>query len=252
MIDVFIINMLKDVQKKKEMNLQLENQENLNVTFIKAIEGKEMTDKELSDLTNLNKFKERYKTFATLPALGCSLSHLSVYKKIKDDVNLDVALILEDDAKLCPKLADKLIYWVNLLQNTDQPVVILLTPGFKYLKKDLVEVHQGSELYHLHSGVMTSGYLINKEACKLLYDKLTPASYLADAWGEFCKMGLVLYGIKPHLISFSGELGEIGKSQRLQQRTCFQLIRFRLASIKGFISRVVAYVKGYRKSTKNW
>lgn len=243
--------MLKDVQKKKKMEHQIQNQKGLDIYFIEAIEGKKLNDKQISIMADFAKLKQRHGAFATLPALGCSLSHLSVYKKVIES-QLKSALILEDDAILSNNLANQLTYWNEFLQRSDTPIVILLTPDFRYRKVDLIETQSNHKLYQLGGGFMTSGYLINCQGCALLYDNLRPVSYFADEWGEFCKMGLTLYGIVPHIISYSNERGEIGLSQHCQKRTIWQLIRYRLANIKGYISRIKTNAKGYRRSKKLW
>lgn len=251
MITTFIINMLKDVQKREKMKRQLQKQNDLEICFIEAIEGKKLSNEQISKLADYPKFKDRYGDFATLPALGCSLSHLSVYKKIIDS-QIKSALILEDDAILSANLAKQLEYWINFIQKSDKPIVILLTPDFRYKKGNLIDSQSQKKLYQLDCGFMTSGYLINNQGCVLLYKKLRPVSYFADEWSEFCKMGINLYGIVPHIISYSGELGEIGLSQHSQKRSFWQIIRYKLANIKGFISRIMSYAKGYRRSKRLW
>ena len=70
MLPVFVINMKKDVIKKAQMERQLRQQDNLTVTYIDAVEGKKLTDAELRDLADMRLFRQRYNSFATLPALG--------------------------------------------------------------------------------------------------------------------------------------------------------------------------------------
>lgn len=254
MLPVFVINMKKDVIKKAQMERQLRQQDNLTVTYIDAVEGKKLTDAELKNLADMRRFRQRYNSFATLPALGCSLSHLRTYDLIAEQDIIDYALIIEDDAILCNNLNSELQPVIKFIkERSAEPTAILLTPDFYYNKSNLIRDDASSkQIFRLSGGYMTSGYLINRAGCHLLANKLKPVSYLADAWSDFCRMGLHLYGVIPHLISYSNELGEIGRSQHQQVRSYYQYIRYRLANIKGAFSRLMAYSKGIRRARKQW
>ena len=128
MIKTYILKMEKDVQKRATSESQLNKQKNLDINFFKAIEGKKLTEKELLTQVDMQKMKKRYNNFATLPAIGCALSHWNIYNQItlqKDKY----ALIFEDDALLSEDLSDK-IKKVESFLLTDNPVAILFTPEF--------------------------------------------------------------------------------------------------------------------------
>ena len=248
----YVINMEKDVQKRMLIEQQLVKQANLEIVFFKAIEGRKLNREELRNSVNMDLFKKRYHDFATLPAIGCSLSHWSLYCMMSEAAD-PYALILEDDALLSPNLACKIGNFESFLCS-DTPTVILLTPEFVYGLKQEVKATDGLSLYALCGGTMASGYLINKAGAELLEKNLYPISYLADMWDDFVEMGLKVYGIVPHLVSYPEGLGEIGRSQHDSvEKGLYQKIRYRLAFMKGKVwVFLFVYMKGLRISSKKW
>lgn len=248
----YVINMEKDVQKRALIESQLAKQKELEVIFFKAIEGRKLTKEELESQVDMKNFRERYGDFATLPAIGCALSHWNIYKLIAEGED-EYALVLEDDALLSENMVQK----IRLLENwllTDTPVVILLTPEFVYGINNKVALLEGFTLYRLMGGTMASGYVINKKAACLLKEKLFPVSFLADVWEEFIRMGLYLYGVVPHIVSYPEGLGEIGRSQQdKSKKGVFKKVRFYLGYLKGRLYLIFCvYLKGLRISRKKW
>lgn len=249
----YVINMEKDAQKRALIESQLIKQEGLDVTVFKAIEGRKLNEDDLNRLVDREALFNKYRDFATLPAIGCSLSHWGVYDLMLKNGD-EYALILEDDALLSNNLCSKIKQLEAYLLD-DHPTVVLLTPDFVYRLSDKVSMMSDEySLFALESGTMASGYLINKSAAKLLKEKLMPISYLADAWGDFIKFGLRVFGVVPHMISFPDGLGEIGRSQHnIAEMGLLKRIRYFLAGIKG---RLYVFffidMRGMRISRKKW
>ena len=107
MIKTYVLNMEKDVQKRATIESQLEQQKDLDVTIFKAIEGRKLTEQELNEWVDMSAMQKRYNNFATLPAIGCALSHWNIYKMIAT-YQEPYALILEDDALLSANLANQI------------------------------------------------------------------------------------------------------------------------------------------------
>lgn len=246
----YIINMAKDVAKREQILSQLKDFPKGDVEIFEACEGRKLTDHELQYFGYL-KFKQKYGAFGTLPAFGCSISHFSVYKKVAAEN--DAALILEDDAILSDNLYLKLPILHEYINSLHTASAILLTPEFIYNKKDLFTIDNNTiQVTKVKSGCMTTGYIINAEAAKLFSAELFPIRYLADEWREFIKMGLSLYGVVPHMVSYSGELGEIGMSQIGQKKTILNKIHFFLGGIKAKAEYMLQSLKGYRISKRLW
>lgn len=243
----YVVNMEKDVQKLKQVSEQFPFYPDIDFRIWKACEGKRLTEEQKKELISPT-FYTRYGSKATLPAVGCSLSHVQIYQNIVEQ-QLPYAMIIEDDAILAKSL--KMESFIPLLSR-EVPTAILLTPDFRYKKSDKYLQIGESSVYCLDNGLMTSGYLINNAAAKLLSDNLMPIKYLADAWADFVNMGLHLYGVTPHLVSFPDELGEIGLSQRQQYNHSHLSVRRFLGYAHWKMYNWYLWIKGYRRASKLW
>jgi glycosyl transferase family 25 len=101
---IYVINLKKDISKKEFMISQLSNL-NLNYEFIDAVYGKELNEKEVKGLTNLELTVNSIGRGLSLGELGCALSHKSIYEKIIEKKQ-KYALILEDDININSGVVD--------------------------------------------------------------------------------------------------------------------------------------------------
>lgn len=246
-IPTFVVNMIKDHEKHDRIAKILDEFPMLEYNFIKAVEGKKLSASELGSLVDMCTFKKRYAHQATLPAIGCSLSHLMIYNNVKNSDK--PSLILEDDASLAIDFYSQLKPIYNWLSQIDYPTVILLSPCFSYNKYRPKRFISGkSSVVDVIHGQMTSGYMINRQAARLLSEKLSPVRYLADDWDEMKKWGLNVLGVVPNLTDCPIELGEIGLSQQVENKkkvTIFNIIMSKL----WFRIRVIF---GMRYSNRSW
>lgn len=242
----YVVNMQKDVGKKTAMEAQLAFHPELDWQFWVAVEGRKLTPEQQAEMI-LPAFKERYGKSATLPAAGCSLSHISIYRDMVAN-DISHALILEDDARLQPDLhLDK----IKDMLETDRPVAILLTSDFWYTNTPITKIDSKHSIFPVYDGYMTSGYMINKAAAQLLIKHIYPVQYTADAWKIFISLGLNLYGITPHIISFPDGIGELGAAGN-NPNTTWQKLRSKLIIFILEIIFIKKYIQGCRKSRKKW
>ena len=244
----YVVNMKRDTEKRSRMEQQLKNF-SLDVTFFEAIDGSQLSSDELKQWVNIEESKKRYGDYFTLPAIGCSLSHYRLYQTISSQ-NDDIVMILEDDAILAPGLESII---EEIAKNIDKnvPVAVLLTPGFAYYKKNKALFVEDSSVYNLSGGLMTSGYLINRSATQLLEKHLYPIRYVADQWNVFVSLGLKLFGVVPHIVSFPQGYGEIGSSilNAIQQKKNNRLRSFlgrRKANLLSFLYRLCGRAESKR------
>ncbi len=243
----YVVNMEKDTQKRELITKQLKQHPELNWQVFKAVEGRKLSDQEQKEMI-LPEFFSRYGRNATLPAVGCSLSHIGIYKDMIN-TNTKFALILEDDAILS---LDLKLDSITQILDVDAPVAVLLTPDFWYHKDaNAINIDAKYKIYQLNAGVMTSGYAINLAAVKLLVPMIFPVRYTADAWSQFIKLGLELYGVVPHVISYPDGYGEIGLSQHMY-KTLYEKLRFAAVIVYIKILNAKNYLIGNRKSLKKW
>lgn len=247
MIQTYVVNLEKDVKKRERMTEHLLKIPFLDVVFSKAVEGRKLSPDELDHLADMAEFKKRYGHKATLPALGCSLSHLEIYKNTCK--SSDPVLILEDDATLAENFTAKIKPIYEWLSKQSEPTVILLSPCFSYNKyKRCLFSSNTSKIVNVLHGQMTSGYMINPAAARLLAVKLQPVRYLADDWDYMKRWGLKMMGVVPNLTDCPTELGEIGLSQVGPDAP----MESRFYKLKSILSFRIRHLLGMRYSNRAW
>jgi|MucameStandDraft_1065616.scaffolds.fasta_scaffold05698_6 GR25 family glycosyltransferase involved in LPS biosynthesis len=246
-IPTFVVNMVKDIEKRNKIAEILDEFPMLDYKFVKAVEGKKLSTGELEVLVDMCAFKNRYGHQATLPAIGCSLSHIMIYNEAKKAQK--PWLILEDDASLATDFYTQLKPIYNWLLQIDAPTVILLSPCFSYnMYRPKRFISGKSSVVDVVHGQMTSGYLLNPQAACLLSENLTPVRYLADDWDEMTEWGLNVLGVVPNLTDCPIELGEIGLSQQVENEKSDTLFNTILSKL-WFRIRVIF---GLRYSNRSW
>lgn len=190
---VFIINLKRSVERKKSLQERCE-QLGLEVKFIKAVDGKALTNKEIKRATApLN--------YAFLPGeIGCALSHQFIYKKMIRE-KIKAALILEDDVTL-PDFLPKLLEKISL--NKAQAEVLLLSRVNKYFKKPIELLDNHLSIHRIQSATTTHSYIINLPAAINLLDALYPVWMTADKWNLFEDYSLLkAYAVIPAPVELS-------------------------------------------------
>lgn len=190
----FIINLAERSDRKNFMQDQL-NKLNLNYQFIEAIDGRKLSDDEINKVT-LN-FADSY---LTKGEIGCALSHLKVYKKMVNE-NIDIALVLEDDAILANDLSSTLRE-INAIDNKQKPNIYLLSRADSFIKNQKIS----NNIYRIKDASAAHGYIINIKAAKNLISQLHPIRYEADMWSIFNFFGFAkIYCVHPYLIEVAGQ-----------------------------------------------
>lgn len=247
----YVINLLRDVKKRDKIEQQLLRHPELDYQIWEAIEGNKLSIEQQHQFGYFD-FKNKYDYLGTLPAFGCSLSHYRVYEEIVKQ-NVPCALILEDDAIISKSLVKQIDNINTFLSSHDEPLAILLTPDFIYHKNDVVlSKDHVLNVVKIQYGYMTSGYIINQLGAELLSRKLFPIKYIADEWAEFKKIGLKVYGVVPHLISFPDEIGEIGASQLKSRNNWILWLRHMIGNFRAQFINKKLFRNGLRKSEKLW
>lgn len=240
----YIINMLKDTQKRAYMEKLFSFKSFYECEYQVAIEGKKLTPAQIDGMVDFEALKKRYGNGATLPAVGCSLSHWNVYCDMVEH-QCPLAVIFEDDAIINDDSEKYIQKLQEIIFNQDKPIVVLLTPLFAYnIHNPFIEI-DGYKVYKVLGGWMAAGYMINNQAAKLLKKNLYPIQYVADDWRIFEKFGIDIYGIVPHITSYKDGKGEIGTSIKENKLTFID--RFKI-----WRGNTIGFIKGERLSKKKW
>lgn len=195
-MQVFVINLERDLERRHSIEKQLKTL-NLNFEFFKAYYGKDLTPGELSKHFNPKRAYRNYSYKLSPAHIGCSLSHVMLYKKIIDN-NIAVACIFEDDIVL-PHNTKIVLDEIKDFISHSNPQVILLSPS-KPMGKVLFKF-KGYSIRAFKSGFFTSSYIINQAAADILYNHLYPVKHVADCW-EYLKRHRIIdiYSLCPGLI----------------------------------------------------
>ncbi|PHM44705.1 glycosyltransferase family 25 protein [Xenorhabdus miraniensis] len=195
---IFVINLEKDIDRKLSIQNQLEKV-SLDAEFITGVYGRGLSDEQIKKIC-----PDFNKIYLTLGEVGCSMSHLNVYKKIIDN-NIPISLVLEDDVIFDNNLTAVL----SSLEKDPQalssnPFVFLLNKTNEYFdsfKKPLTDEHT---IVNVIDSAGAFGYILNLAAAKNLYQYLQPVRFVADEWKIFREHNVIkLKGIIPPPITHS-------------------------------------------------
>lgn len=175
-----------------------------------AINGREIDAKryvtKVAYETLLLNEKNRYRTKhyqLTRGAIGCYLSHVSIFKKLLEDPDCDYYVIFEDDAAILPKVEHKL--QVALRYAPDDWDIILLAP----IMEVILERTPMFKKYESFWGLC--GYVINKRGARKFVEEFDakPIAMQIDSKMSLMIMEdkLTVYGYNEKLIWHDRSMG---------------------------------------------
>ena len=195
MITTYVINLEKERERKMYMENLLKPYTFLNVEFINAVNGNELSEEEISNVFDEDLAYKRYGRKLNRGEIGCTLSHYKCYKKLLDSTN-HFALILEDDITIIRDL-----YYIKEIykyMDTSEPCVLFLSADYWW--KVNIDKSNSFSIRSVFDACGTYAYLINKAAAKFILDKNKKASCVADNWSLYRYQGLKLKAIFPYMI----------------------------------------------------
>ena len=95
-LKTYVVNLEKSVARKQYMQELLKNCEFLDIEFMKAIDGRLMSEDQRKDLFDYDASMKHYGRYLNEGEVGCALSHRSCYKALLDS-DRSYAMVLEDD-----------------------------------------------------------------------------------------------------------------------------------------------------------
>lgn len=189
----YIINLENARDRKEAMEYQAKRS-GLHYELVPAIDGRKIP-------TNLLSILKKEHSYAVTPGeIGCSLSHLTVYKALtaSDD---ECALVLEDDVSL----PEDIFHFLNEIECSipkKTPSIYLLSKVNHYNGKTIINLSNGHSVHDVYNATFAHAYIINKPAARILLDKLFPVWCVADQWQTFKEFGFIrLLGVHPEYIS---------------------------------------------------
>ena len=182
----YIINLERSGERRKHI-LQEAERCNLEYELIKAVDGNKLSDSDYEKFCDMDEVR-KYPGWLNSGAIGCSLSHYNVYKKIIED-NVEMALVLEDDIILRDDLSEMLVRIKENIRSNE--IISLFYASFAPCQLSNQNVVSLSADYDLHfpmdvnQPMMAAAYVITKEAARTLSDVILPIRGAADSWGYY-------------------------------------------------------------------
>lgn len=153
--NIYVINLDSSKDRLESIKKQLDKQK-LNFTRIPAINGKQLTEKEIEK--NCTQFAQM---FCPRNIIGCAMSHKAVWQRIIDNGD-DYAIVLEDDCKLVKNFKHKLNHCLKELMSFDPKWDFLYLGYFGPAKCKNETIMNSLQRLILHK--------INKECNKKYFD----------------------------------------------------------------------------------
>lgn len=193
-IRTFVVSLKTAAERRQLISSQFEKL-NLNFEFFDAFWGKDYYDNPAYfDSQCAEKLEKR----VLKPGeVGCALSHLEIYKTMLNE-NLPYVLIIEDDALISEDISQVVQQIISQIKPFD---LITLCKCDIYSKKNKKSLYKNYELVKpkmikYGSICQTAGYIITKEAAKIILDFNFPVKVPADSWGYYEKK-INFYGVIP-------------------------------------------------------
>ena len=174
---VFVINLETSRERRQYMERQLAALD-IPAEFFPAVDGRRLTEDEVGQLSNQVWFRRYVGREMTRADLGCSLSHILVYRKIVEE-NLPCALVLEDDAWLTPALVPLIRELERDIDQLPCDVVLLsecITSSENIWRRGYYFLSPVVSAYFTHA------YVVSLRGARRLMNNLYPVALPADAW----------------------------------------------------------------------
>ena len=191
----YVINLKESRERKSYMErLLTPYRDFLDITFVEAVNGKELTNEQLCDIWDQKATFKIYGRYMQGCEIGCALSHRKCCESLLES-NERVALVVEDDLVLQDVDVKKIVADVEKFMCTVKPMIVLLSGDYWFLGKK--QITNEVCLANIREAVCTQAYLINRNAAKIVLS--IERKYLADDWFNLKRYGIKLLGVFPHI-----------------------------------------------------
>lgn len=190
----YIINLQKDLERRKHMIEICDKHHILDYEFINAIYGKDLSQEEIDSSFDLNLAYKRYGRNLNLGEIGCTLSHYKCYRQLIE-TNEPCVLILEDDITILRELS--ILPKLFEVCNTSTPTILFLSGDYWWYRK---RIKDNVCIASIYDAVGSYAYIINKAAAKLILSKNPKASCTADNWSLYRRQGVNCKAVYPYII----------------------------------------------------
>ena len=230
MLHVFIVSLTQDVEKREVIS-QILKGFGIKYNFVNAVYGKELSENILNSFRRKSKGKITGRGFPATPGeVGCTLSHIDVYKKIVDS-DIAWSCILEDDAILDERfenfirtfkedqLSPKSLYLLGGQNGFPEAQVVKSRKNAIEIGGQKFDKTIRSEKF-LHR---TCCYIVSSQMAKDIVELSSSAFILADDWEYLKTVGVIeriyLSNFVDHPIDLSASHLQIEREHAASNKT---------------------------------
>lgn len=187
-MEIHVINLKEAVDRRRSIEGQLQKL-GLEYKMFEAVRGSSLTQEQLDELVDMDEVR-KYPNWLTPNMLGCSLSHMGVYKRMVDSPE-EWHLVLEDDVVIDSDL-DKTLKHIEERGEKFRGQLVLLY-GVSHnsiieLKKAPESIISTKKIYRLLNSAnigSTGAYVIHKETAQKMLEKNDKVKVAPDTWHYF-------------------------------------------------------------------
>lgn len=192
----YVINLKTSTDRKRYMeNLLIPYNDFLDVHFVEAVDGRQLSDEQLSKIWNQEATYKNYGRYMKGGEIGVSLSNRKCYGEIIKN-NDEMALVFEDDVAFRDDVLRKILpLLVNVLR-TEKPTVVLLSGSYWFTSFKKIP-GTNYQLASVFEAMGAMSYLINQSAARKMLS--VEKKYLADDWYNWKQNGIKVYALRPHI-----------------------------------------------------
>ena len=136
-LKTYVVNLEKSTVRKNYMQGLLSGYDFLDVEFIKAVDGRLLSEEERKSRFDYMKSRTLYGRTLNAGEVGCTLSHRKIYESIVHGSE-PYALILEDDIAIQRDLGQMHIDKIDKILDSPKPRVLMLSGDYSFYRKKAI------------------------------------------------------------------------------------------------------------------
>lgn len=192
----YVINLKTSTDRKRYMeNLLIPYNDFLDVHFVEAVDGRQLSDEQLSKIWNQEATYKNYGRYMKGGEIGVSLSNRKCYGEIIKN-NDEMALVFEDDVAFRDDVLRKILPLLANVLRTEKPTVVLLSGSYWFTSFKKIS-GTNYQLASVFEAMGAMSYLINQSAARKMLS--VEKKYLADDWYNWKQNGIKVYALRPHI-----------------------------------------------------
>ena len=199
-LKTYVINLEKSTVRRHYMESLLSNFDFLDVEFIKAVDGRLLTEKERQSLFDCDTSRSLYGKTLNAGEIGCALSHRKVYETFLESA-APFALVLEDDITILRDLHKLNLKRIDEVVNNPGAKALMLSGDYWYYRR--------KDIVRLYAAVGAYAYIVNRDAARKILS-ITPPCCVADDWLFYKRHGVKLFAVHPYMVDANMNMDLLG------------------------------------------